>query len=320
MNLLKSMAGLLLCASFVITNAHNSVPRPEYPRPQMERSEWKNLNGEWTYQLDLVQTGWERNLYSSNGFNEKITVPFAPESKLSGVEHKDFIPCIWYQREIEIPIEWGGKDILLNFGAVYYESEVYIDGNFVNRHFGGSDSYSVDITDFVTPGKTHSLVVNASSKLRERMQTAGKQSLQHGPFECMYTRNTGIWQTVWMEPIAKSGIENVKIMPNIDLEQVSVNLKMRREAKANAIAIEIKDENGKTVTKTVAPVTSGDIITLPIKKANLWTPENPYLYSMSLTIKDSNGKEIDKVNSYFAYRHIQRTDSFHCWVTFHIPS
>lgn len=304
MNLLKSMAGLLLCASFVITNAHNSVPRPEYPRPQMERSEWKNLNGEWTYKLDLVQTGWERNLYSSNGFNEKITVPFAPESKLSGVEHKDFIPCIWYQREIEIPIEWGGKDILLNFGAVYYESEVYIDGNFVNRHFGGSDSYSVDITDFVTPGKTHSLVVNASSKLRERMQTAGKQSLQHGPFECMYTRNTGIWQTVWMEPIAKSGIENVKIMPNIDLEQVSVNLKMRREAKANAIAIEIKDENGKTVTKTVAPVTSGDIITLPIKKANLWTPENPYLYSMSLTIKDSNGKEIDKVNSYFGMRKV----------------
>lgn len=304
MKIKKLITGLALCLSFGLADADTGIPRPEYPRPQLQRDQWINLNGQWTYQLDPVQTGLERNLNSGKGFEGEITVPFAPESNLSGVGHKEFIPCIWYQREIEIPASWDGRDILLNFGAVYYESEVYIDGKFVNRHFGGSDSYSVDITRFVTPGGKHSLVVKASSNLRDRMQTAGKQSLQHGPFECMYTRNTGIWQTVWLEPVAKTGIESVKINPNIDLGQVSVNLKMRRDAKDNTMAIEVKDANGKTVSKTAAPVTSGDIITLPVKKAILWTPENPYLYGITFTLRDADGKEIDKVDSYFGMRKV----------------
>ena len=170
----------------------SAQPRAEYPRPQFERGDWQNLNGEWTYELDLVQTGHEREMMKSTGFDGKIIVPFAPESKLSGVEHKEFIPSIWYQREITVPEAWAGKDVLLNFGAVYYESEIYVDGNFVERHFGGSDSFTVDITRFVKPGSTHSLVVCASSDLRGRMQSAGKQSLRHGNFECMYTRTTGI--------------------------------------------------------------------------------------------------------------------------------
>ena len=124
--------------------ASAQLPRAEYPRPQFEREAWVNLNGEWSYTLDLVKTGWERNLKDSKGFADKIIVPFAPESKLSGVEHKEFIPCIWYQREISIPAAWEGKDVLLNFGAVYYESEVYVDGKFVERHFGGSDSFSYE--------------------------------------------------------------------------------------------------------------------------------------------------------------------------------
>ena len=137
---------LAMVAMMLTFAAWAQLPRAEYPRPQFEREAWVNLNGEWTYTLDLVKTGWERGLMKSEGFDSKIIVPFAPESKLSGVEHKEFIPCIWYQRTIEIPAEWSGKDVVLNFGAVYYESEVYIDGKFVDRHFGGSDSFSVDIT------------------------------------------------------------------------------------------------------------------------------------------------------------------------------
>ena len=192
----------MLAALAVCGGAAASVPRAEYPRPQFVRADWVNLNGEWSYSMDPVMTGWERGLMESRGFADKIIVPFAPESKLSGVEHKEFIPCIWYQREITVPAEWEGKDILLNFGAVYYESAVYIDGKFVARHFGGSDFFSGDITDFVKAGGMHSLVVSAKSDLRSREQTAGKQSLRHGPFECMYTRTTGIWQTVWMEAVA----------------------------------------------------------------------------------------------------------------------
>ena len=296
----------LLLPFFALIYAFASVsatPRPEYPRPQLERESWVNLNGEWTYELDLVQTGHERKLFDSKGFDGKIIVPFAPESKLSGVGHTDFIPSIWYQREITVPQDWKGKDVLLNFGAVYYESEIYIDGKFVDRHFGGSDSFSVDITPFVEPGKTHSLVVTASSDLRGRMQSAGKQSLRHGPFECMYTRTTGIWQTVWMEAVAPSGIKRVKIMTDIDRSTVSMEFDMRRNAAGNVLTVNVLDGN-KVVASDTAPVASGSIVSLPIKKAKLWSPESPFLYDVKMILKDAQGNIIDEVTSYFGMRKI----------------
>lgn len=296
----------LLLPFFALIYAFASVsatPRPEYPRPQLERESWVNLNGEWTYELDLVQTGHERKLFDSKGFDGKIIVPFAPESKLSGVGHTDFIPSIWYQREITVPQDWKGKDVLLNFGAVYYESEIYIDGKFVDRHFGGSDSFSVDITPFVEPGKTHSLVVTASSDLRGRMQSAGKQSLRHGPFECMYTRTTGIWQTVWMEAVAPSGIKRVKIMTDIDRSTVSMEFDMRRNAAGNVLTVNVLDGN-KVVASDTAPVASGSIVSLPIKKAKLWSPESPFLYDVKMILKDAQGNVIDEVSSYFGMRKI----------------
>ena len=281
----------------------SAMPRAEYPRPQFERQQWQNLNGEWTYELDLVQSGHERNLMESKGFGGKIIVPFAPESELSGVGHKDFIPSIWYQREITIPQEWAGKDVLLNFGAVYYVSEIYLDGKFVDRHHGGSDSFTVDITKFVKPGQTHSLVVCASSDLRSRMQSAGKQSLRHGNFECMYTRTTGIWQTVWMEAVAPSGIQRVKYVTDIDRSTVSMEFTMRRNVTGNVLTVNVKD--GKKIVATdTAPVASGSIVSLPIKKAKLWSPENPFLYDVELILKDAQGNVIDEVASYFGMRKI----------------
>ena len=280
-----------------------ALPRAEYPRPQFERADWLNLNGEWSYTLDLVKTGWERGLKDSKGFDGKIIVPFAPESKLSGVEYKEFIPCIWYQRNITIPAEWDGKDILLHFGAVYYESEIYIDGKFVDRHFGGSDSFTVDITPFVKPGQTHSLVVNSKSDLRSRMQSAGKQSLRHGPFECMYTRTTGIWQTVWMEAVAPCAIERVKYITDIDRNTVSMEFTMRRNVSGNTLTVTVKDGN-KTVASNTAPIASGSVVSLPIKKAKWWSPESPFLYDVVFELKNATGDVIDRVTSYFGMRKI----------------
>ena len=294
---------LALVALTVSFSALAQVPRAEYPRPQFEREAWQNLNGEWTFTLDPVKTGWERGLRNSKGFADKIIVPFAPESKLSGVEHKEFIPCIWYQRNITIPAEWAGKDVLLQFGAVYYESEIYVDGKFVDRHFGGSDSFTVDITKFVKAGSTHSLVVNAKSDLRSRMQSAGKQSLRHGPFECMYTRTTGIWQTVWMEAVAPAAISRVKYTTDIDRSTVSMEFTMRRNAAANTLTINVKD-GSKVVATQSGKVASGSIFTLPIKKAKLWSPESPFLYDVELILKDAEGNVVDKVASYFGMRKI----------------
>ncbi len=294
---------LVLTAISLIANAAD-MPRPEYPRPQLERADWLNLNGEWNYHLDPVLSGWERGMPTASAWDGKILVPFSPEAKLSNVWHTDFIPCIWYQRDIEIPAEWADRDIVLNLGAVYYESEIYIDGNFVNRHFGGSDSYSVDISKFVTPGQKHSIVISAKSDLRSRMQSAGKQSLQHGLYECMYNRTTGIWQTIWLEPVARTGIESVRITPDIDLSQVSFMMKMRKDAMGNALTIEVKDDNGKVVAKSTGKISSGSIVTMPMSKPKLWTPESPNLYNVTFTLKDANGQIVDKVDSYFGMRKV----------------
>ena len=294
---------LAMVAMMLTFAAWAQLPRAEYPRPQFEREAWVNLNGEWTYTLDLVMTGWESGLMKSEGFDYKMIVPFAPESKLSGVEHKDFIPCIWYQRTIEIPAEWSGKDVVLNFGAVYYESEVYIDGKFVDRHFGGSDSFSVDITKFVEAGKKHSLVVSAQSDLRAGRQSAGKQSLRNDPFECMYTRTTGIWQTVWMEAVAPTALKRVKITPDVDRSQVAMEFTMRRNAAGNTLTINVLDGKKVVATETAA-VASGSITTLPIKKAKLWSPESPFLYDVEFVLKNCEGEVIDQVKSYFGMRKI----------------
>ena len=125
-----------------------TIPRPEHPRPQFERADWLNLNGEWSFTFDFGKSGLElgRELFRSRGFESKIRVPFCPESALSGVRHTDFIEAMWYHRLLEVPAVWSGKRVLLHFGAVDYESEVFIDGKSVGIHFGGSASFTWDIT------------------------------------------------------------------------------------------------------------------------------------------------------------------------------
>ena len=191
------MKRILICAVlatvFFLSSAWGQ--RNEYPRPQFERSEWINLNGTWTCKIDPSGVGIEKNYREAKGFEQNITVPFSPESKLSGVEDTDFIEHLWYHRMLDIPSEWKDKRIMLNFGGVYYESEIYVDGKFIDRHFGGSSSFSVDLTDFVSPGSEHSLVVYVKSELRNRIQPAGKQSTRYYSHVCNYTRTTGIWRS-----------------------------------------------------------------------------------------------------------------------------
>lgn len=156
------------------------------------RSLNEQTNGEWTYSHDFSGSGPEREFYKSTGFDGKITVPFCLESKLSGVGHTDFIQHFRYQCSISIPQNREGKNILLNFGAVYYKAEIYIDGTFAACHFGGTSSFSVDTISLVKPGRQHSLVVYAESNLRGTRQPAGKQNPQCESYACNYTRTTDI--------------------------------------------------------------------------------------------------------------------------------
>lgn len=279
-----------------------AIPRAEYPRPQFERNAWINLNGEWTYSFDFGGSGLEREWFKSTGFDQKIIVPFCPESKLSGVEYKDFINHMWYHRTISIPQDWANKQVLLNFGAVYYKSEIYIDGVFAARHFGGTSSFQVDITPYVKAGQTHNLVVYVESDVRSTHQPSGKQNLQFASYGCNYTRTTGIWQTVWMEAVHPEGLQSVQMIPDIDQQQLIILPRFYKEL-GGKLEVTLKD-NGKVVSKETVAANSLSTVILPVKKMKTWSPENPFLYDVELRVIDKAGNVVDEVKSYAGMRKV----------------
>lgn len=303
---MKRLLTLLCLCIGCLHLAAGVLPRSEYPRPQFVRNDWVNLNGEWSYEFDFGKSGTHRNLQNSNCLKDRIQVPFCPESKLSGVEYTDFINCMWYQRMIDIPENWTGKNIYLHFGAVDYYAEIYLDGNFVQRHYGGSSSFSVDITRQVKAGMRHNLVVRVTDDLRSGKQTGGKQSPTFYSNGCLYTRVTGIWQTVWMEAVDRKGLKSVVLRPDIDQEQLFVSPEFFQESD-NEIEVILK-EGEKTIASRKASCVNGTMLVLPVKKMKLWSPENPFLYDIVYRIKDKQGNLLDEVTSYVGMRKIHTTD------------
>ena len=280
-----------------------ALPREEYPRPQFERADWQNLNGPWTYTFDFGKTGIDRKFFDSKGFDGTITVPFCPESKLSGVGYTDFIPSIWYQRTIRIPESWRDRRTMLNFGAVDYFCAVYIDGSLVGRHWGSSDSFGFDITDYVSDGAEHSLVVRVEDDTRSGVQPLGKQSTSYHSHGCLYTRTTGIWQTVWMEPVDGCGLASVYIVPDLDRKLFTMEPEFR--AFADGLTFEAVVRDGSRVVGRAKGVASpGMTLEVPLKSVKTWSPESPFLYDVDFTVYDKNGKALDKVQSYAGMRKI----------------
>lgn len=305
---MKHITKLLMAATLLFTLGSNvkaaDLPRSEYPRPQFERADWVNLNGTWTYSFDFGQTGGERDFTGSKGFDGKITVPFCPESKLSGVEHTDFIPCLWYQRTISVPAAWDGKTVLLNFGAVDYDATIYIDGTKVGRHCGAGSSFSLDITKFVKAGQSANLVVQVKDNLRGGKQPGGKQSTGYYSAGCNYTRVTGIWQTVWMEAVGRNALKQVFATPDIDQQQLVVRPEFYDEEVSGAtLTVQVLDGK-KVVSSRTAPATNNTVIVLPIKNPKLWSPETPNLYDVTYVVRDAKGGVLDEVKSYAGMRKI----------------
>ena len=305
---MKHFSKLLMAATLLLGLSSSvkaaDLPRSEYPRPQFEREYWVNLNGTWTYSFDFGQTGADRNFRNSKGFDGKITVPFCPESSLSGVKHTDFIPCIWYQRTITVPETWGGKNILLNFGAVDYDATIFIDGKKVGRHCGAGSSFSLDITKFVKAGSSANLVIQVKDNLRGGKQPGGKQSTGYYSAGCNYTRVTGIWQTVWTEAVCPEALKQVFATPDIDQQQLVVRPEFYGEGNGCTLTVQVFDEKQKLVSTKTAPATNNTVIVLPIKNPKLWSPEEPNLYDVIYTVRDAKGNVLDKVKSYAGMRKI----------------
>ncbi len=269
--------------------------RPEFPNPQFRRDNWVNLNGTWSFTMDKEDNGAEKKYFEKASFDGKIEVPFCPESSLSGIGHTDFINACWYAREIDIPESALTGRVLLHFGAVDYEANVYLNGKKVGTHKGGFISFCLDITDYVTVGK-NVLVVHARDNTKDRMIPSGKQSMVTFSKGCYYTRSTGIWQTVWMEFVPKNYIKNFRITPDIVNGYVTVEADVVGEGVLNATAT----YKGNYMANG-ARFTGGNTVSLTIKlkELHLWEVGNGRLYDMELEFAG------DKVHTYFGMREVR---------------
>lgn len=265
---------------------------PEYPRPQMVRGEWSNLNGEWEYAI-RAKGGVEPTAYDGN-----ILVPFAVESSLSGVQKIVGTDNeLWYKRTFDIPSSWKNKNIILNFGAVDWKADVFVNDILIGSHKGGYTPFSFDITPYLKGQKGQKLTVRVWDPSDAGFQPRGKQVAK--PEGIWYTPVTGIWQTVWLEPVASNHITAIKAIPDVDNSVVGVTVSTSESSVTDIVEVQISDKNNKVVA--TAQGVQGQEMRLQVKDAELWSPENPYLYDMKVTLL---GKQKDEVKSYTAFRKI----------------
>jgi len=279
------------------------IPRSEHPRPQFCRADWINLNGPWTFVLDPGKSGRSRKLNESKGFDRPIIVPFCPESELSGVAHVDFIECMWYQRMIAIPAGWGGRRVLLHFGAVDYQCEIFVDGKCAGSHSGGSASFTMDITSLVSPGQSHSLVVHVRDEQRSGRQTGGKQCPVYSSRGCHYTRTTGIWQTVWMEAVAAQGLRDCRITPDLDGGRFIIEPRFVGAGRGLTFRATVIDGSSEVASAEI-PAVDGRACEVTLDNPRSWSPASPFLYELTLEVLDSAGGVIDSVASYAGLRKV----------------
>lgn len=266
---------------------------PEYPRPIMERTQWQNLNGLWDYAI--LPSGQSE----PSKFDGKILVPFAVESSLSGVQKTVGDQNeLWYKRAFKVPASWKGKNVLLHFGAVDWKTEVFINDVKIGTHVGGFTPFSFDITPYLNGTADQKLVVKVFDPTDSGYQPRGKQI--KNPNGIWYTPVTGIWQTVWLEPVSEKYITDIKTVPNIDKSNLKVDVASVNTSNADVVEIILSDKQ-QIVGKT--KVAAGQSVEIAVPNAKLWSPENPFLYGMEVKLY-AKGKVVDQINSYFAMRKV----------------
>ncbi|MEM1607200.1 MAG: glycoside hydrolase family 2 TIM barrel-domain containing protein [Candidatus Bathyarchaeia archaeon] len=282
-----------------------SIPRPEHPRPDFERKKWVNLNGEWQFEIDSAKSGLEKGWNHGKDFSRRIIVPFPPESVLSGIGEKDFMESVWYRRFFRIPDAWLDGRVLLHFGAVDYRATVWVNGRLTGSHRGGFSPFSFDITSMVNSGDNE-LIVWALDECRSRLQPTGKQSHRLKSYGCLYTRVTGIWQTVWLEAVPSQYIEHFKIIAEPNNGSVFIEFHIGGDEGGYTISAEIYDGGG-LVAETQASLSKPvGRIYMRVPDVHLWSPEDPYLYRLLLKLTPKEGST-DEVHSYIGFREIRRS-------------
>jgi beta-galactosidase/beta-glucuronidase len=309
-----------------------TVPRSEYPRPQLRRQDWTNLNGEWSFAFDGSEAGlangWQRvtpeDLRSNDSpFDRKITVPFCYQSKLSSIGDTAFHDIVWYARTFESQ-SLGDECLLLHFGAVDYRAAVWVNGTQVATHEGGHTPFSADVTHALAgEGGDNILVVRAEDPSRDVTIPRGKQYWKERSEGIFYTRTTGIWQTVWLEPVNRSRIDSIRLTPDVDAASIEVEVSIEGTEPEMSLRATVEFD-GDQVLEDIFSVRSSLVErTLPLLRRGdapdtshladwpgpaLWSPEHPNLYDLQLELLDPDDEVLDRVDSYFGMRKIEAKD------------
>ncbi|MEG2604126.1 MAG: beta-galactosidase [Clostridia bacterium] len=279
----------------------NNIPRPEYPRPQFVREGWMNLNGRWQFEIDNGNTGESRGLVHKEKLDSEILVPFCPESELSGVQHTDFMAAVWYRRSFTLPAEALGKRVILHFGAVDYRCKAWVNGKLVGENEGGYHSFSFEITSALCTGE-NTLVVLAVDDTRSGLQPSGKQSVRYESYACSYTRTTGIWQTVWLEWVSDSFIQQLWYTP--DAAANTLHVRARLDKGAGCTLLVETSFAGEATGAAQALAYADEVeLTVPVSGGHYWNVGEPALYDLHLTLT-RDGQASDLLTSYFGLRSV----------------
>ena len=282
----------------------NNIPRNEHPRPDRHRDSWLSLNGTWDFEIDNALVGEAKKFFERESLDGKITVPFCPESRLSGVAHTDFMNAVWYRRDLGIPAEWAGKNVILHIDASDYETTVFVNGKKVGTHRGGYTSFQFDITKYLAAEGNY-VTICAKDDVRSDKQVAGKQSQRFGSYGCFYTRTTGIWQTVWLEAVEPAYVTSYKVFANISAPAVTLDVLTSNAAVGAELTVKAYYEGAFMGEASATVASSSTTVTIDLAEKHLWECGNGRLYDLKFELT-KDGKT-DAMDGYFGLREVALT-------------
>lgn len=297
------------------TDPSEPTPRPEHPRPQLVRADWRNLNGAWEFEADPSDDGLACGLLD-RPLAESITVPFCPESVASGIGRTEAVAAVWYRRIVELPEQWVGRRALLHFGAVDHDATVWANGVELARHRGGFTPFTVDLSPVASPGERVEIVVRAQDPIGGG-QARGKQTTLPHNHGCFYTRTTGIWQTVWLEAVAPHHIRRLMVTPSLSSGELVMRVELSANTPGSTVSATLTRDAGLGVAGTandtvvVRATARADLelapqvtLAIPEQEVHAWSPDDPHLYGLTVAIRDRDGVVVDEVTSYAGLRSI----------------